>query len=95
MSVRAYRVFNDEVKSQSSFNCWHDNKFFNFLLSGEGTHDGTTLDGVGTIVVPVKRVREALDNPGLDMSDSARDYVKKDIEWADDNLQESIEYECL
>lgn len=95
MSLRAYKVENGEVKQYPSFNCWYDGDFFNFLLRGKGTLDYTTpLEGAGTFVVPVKRVREALDDAALRLSPRTREAVIKDIEWADDNLQEAIEYEC-
>jgi hypothetical protein len=95
MSVRAYRVISHELEDYPSFNCWHDAKLFDFLLQGKGVHSGLNQDGNGIVEVPVKRLVESLDSKELKLSPDLRDAIKEDVEWADDNLNDHIRYECF
>jgi hypothetical protein len=95
MSIRAYRVNNHELEDYASFDCRHDAKLFDFLLQGEGAHNGLNQEGNGIVEVPVKRFIEALEIIDLKLSPDLRDTIKEDIEWADDNMQDDIRYECF
>ena len=93
MSVRAYRVIKIECAQPNSFNLWHDDKLVNFLDREYGFFEGMN-EGGGLTEVPVEGLREALANPELELDEYIIEALKRDIEAADQEGDEYIQYYC-
>ena len=93
MSVRAYRVIKIECAQPNSFNLWHDDKLVNFFDREYGFFEGMNADG-GLSQVPVEGLREALANPELELDEYIVEALKRDIEAADQEGDEYIQYYC-
>ena len=93
MSVRAYRVIKIECAQPNSFNLWHDDKLVNFLDREYGFFEGMN-EGGGLTEVPVEGLREALANPELELDEYIVEALKRDIEAADQEGDEYIQYYC-
>jgi hypothetical protein len=93
MSIRAYRVIKIEHAQPNSFNLCHDDKLVNFLERNYGFLEGMN-EGGGLTEVPVEGLREALANPELELDEDAIEALKRDIEAADREGEEYIQYYC-
>lgn len=93
MSVRAYRVIKIETAKPNSFNLWHDDKLVNFLDHNYGFFEGMN-ENSGLTEVPVEGLREALANPELELDEDVIEALKRDIEAADQEGNEYVQYYC-
>jgi len=94
MSVRAYRVIKKEL-ADSSFNVWHDAEIVDFLEEDTDFTECWTGDGIGTIEVPVSRLRELLVAIPMHADDRRKKAIIEDVAWAEANGQEFVQYECF
>jgi len=93
MSVRAYRVIKIECAQPNSFNLWHDDKLVDFLDREYGFFEGMN-EGGGLTGVPVEGLKEALAKPELELGEDVIEALKRDIEAADQEGDEYIQYYC-
>jgi hypothetical protein len=91
MSIRAHRIISIKYAPDTTFNCWHDNALFEFLLENNTTND----DGIGVIDVSVERLKEALTSPDLSLGDDVREGLETDIAWAKTQDRDYINYDCF
>ena len=95
MSITAHKVSKVEYAPYSTFNCWHDNKLFDFLMNADHTHDGLNMNGVGMIEVSVSRLQQALASPDLDLDNDVREALEADIAWAKGREKDCVCYDCF
>jgi hypothetical protein len=95
ISIRAHKVSKMEYAPYSTFNCWHDNKLFDFLMNSDRTHDGLNMDGLGMIEVSVGRIQEALASQDLNLDNDVRESLESDIAWAKGREKDYISYDCF
>jgi hypothetical protein len=90
MSVRAYKIIEKRLADNPSFNLWHDEEIYNFIIEHPDTQDNLDEDG-GVIETSVKVIKELLKK--VKMPKEYKDGFKQDIKGLlDDNW---IEYECF
>ena len=95
MSIRAHRIVTLEYAQHPSFNCDYETGLLDFLMEGEGAHDGRNDDGSGIMEVAVERLQEAIENRELKLDEGTRDEIEADVVWATQNLRDFITYDCF
>ena len=93
MSLRAYRVIKIECAQPNSFNLWHDDKLVDFLDQEYGFFEGMNAGG-GLTEVPVEGLKEALAKPELELDEYIVEALQRDIEAAEQEGDEYIQYYC-
>lgn len=99
MSIRAYRIIRKELADDSSFNLWHDSSLMEFFQEN-GTPgqyaEMLTNEGIGIIEISVPLLEQALrDFKWDDNEDYRKKSIANDIQWAFDNEQYHVAYECF
>ena len=89
MSIRAYRINKIEKEEISSFNLWHDEVLMN-LLDNAGCL--IELGESGLIDIPLDVLKEALTV--VDIDNETKEYLKKDVEFAEQNNDDWVSYYC-
>jgi hypothetical protein len=93
MSIRAHRVI--EIKtSGSSFNLYHDEDVTDWL--GEHTSFNGTLncDCCGLTEVSVEGLKDMLSEIGEKLDEDVKKSIKEDIEFAESQGDEYVQYYC-
>jgi len=93
MSVRAYRVIKIEYAQPNSFNLWHDDKLVDFLDREYGFFEGVN-EGGGLTEVPVEGLKEALAKPEFELDEYIVEALKRDIEAAEQEGEQYVQYYC-
>jgi hypothetical protein len=93
MSIRAYRVIKIECAQPNSFNLWHDGNLVNFLDREYGFFEGMN-EGGGLTEVPVEGLKEALAKPELELGEDVIEVLKRDIEAAEQEGEQYVQYYC-
>ena len=96
MSVSANRIIEIKVEeSYNTFNLWHDSKLMDFLDTEADFFSRLSDDGTGISEVSVEVLEKAVSmSVELKLDDDTVTNMKKDIEWAKANDQESVQYDC-
>lgn len=94
MSRRAYRIIKIEM-ADASFDIFEEDSLVEFLNSQDETV-GNFYDDSGTVEVPIGLLRKALiKSADLKLSGQTINSLKKDINSASKNNDDTITYSCF
>ena len=96
MSVKANRIIEIKIEEEyASFNLWHDRKLMDFLDNEVDFFRGLTSDGTGLAEASFEVLENAVSKAGeLELDEDTVANLKKDIAWAKENNEESVQYYC-
>ena len=96
MSVKANRVIEIKIETEySSFNLWHDRKLMDFLDNEVDFFRGLTSDGTGLAEVSVEVLEDAVSKAvELELDEDTIANLKKDVVWANEHNEVSVQYDC-
>jgi hypothetical protein len=96
MSVQANRIIEIKIETEyASFNLWHDKKLMEFLDTEADFFSQLTTDGTGISEVSVEVLEKAVSKAvELELDEDTVANLKKDIAWANEHNETSIQYDC-
>jgi len=96
MSVKANRVIEIKIETEyNSFNLWHDRKLMDFLDTEADFFSQLSFDGTGISEVPVEVLESAVSKAiELELDEDTVSNLKKDIAWANEHNEVSVQYDC-
>ena len=96
MSVSANRIIEIKIETEyHSFNLWHDRKLMDFLDTEADFFSQLTADGTGISEVPVEVLEKAISKAiELELDEDTIANLKKDIAWANEHNEVSVQYDC-
>ena len=96
MSVIAHRIIEIRIETEyHSFNLWHDRKLIGFFDTEADFFSQLTADGTGITEVPVEVLESAVSKAlELELDEDTVTNLKKDIAWANEHNEVSVQYDC-
>jgi hypothetical protein len=96
MSVTARRIVEIKIETEyTSFNLWHDPKLMDFLDTEADFFSPLSFDGTGISEVPVEVLENAVSKAvELELDEDTIANLKKDIAWANEHNEVSVQYDC-
>ena len=96
MSVIAHRIIEIKIETEyHSFNLWHDRKLMGFFDTEADFFSQLTADGTGITEVPVEVLEKAISKAvELELDEDTVSNLKKDIAWAGEHNEVSVQYDC-
>ena len=96
MSVIAHRIIEIRIETEyHSFNLWHDRKLMGFFYTEADFFSQLTADGTGITEVPVEVLEKAVSKAvELELDEDTVANLKKDIAWANEHNEVSVQYDC-
>ena len=96
MSVSANRIIEIKIETEyNSFNLWHDRKLMDFLDTEADFFSPPGFDGTGISEVPVEVLEKAISKAvELELDEDTVSNLKKDIAWAGEHNEVSVQYDC-
>ena len=96
MSVIAHRIIEIKIETEyHSFNLWHDRKLMDFFDTEADFFSQLSFDGTGITEVPVEVLESAVAKATeLELDEDTVSNLKKDIVWANEHNEASVQYDC-
>jgi hypothetical protein len=96
MSVSANRIIEIKIETEyHSFNLWHDRKLMDFFDTEADFFSLLGFDGTGISEVPVEVLEKAISKAvELELDEDTVSNLKKDIAWANEHNEVSVQYDC-
>ncbi|MDD5287757.1 MAG: hypothetical protein PHY28_01415 [Dehalococcoidales bacterium] len=96
MSVNAYRMNRNQGKAEySTFDLWHDEKLMELLNHEMQFYMSLNSYGTGIVDVSVELLEKAVGIASeLTLDEDTIEWIRRDIEYAKSNKDESVTYNC-